>query len=167
MFACAEEHVAEGRACFLRLAAERVSCRLMVVRGGFPKLSLRVSVATKPWILSDRIETPTRINQNLANLIFLDFLGFGRNVHCVFLQSSLMFFCLGILLSRVPFLFAGTKPKKQPITITRVDRGGGIGDFQHCIVIARGQEERTPKTANVVGKKPGNPTGKTTLHKRQ
>ena len=31
-----------------------------------------------------------------------------------------------------------------------MDRGGGIGDFQHCIVITRGQEERISKTANVV-----------------
>ena len=31
------------------------------------------------------------------------------------------------------------------------DRGGGIWDFQHCIVITRGQEERIPKTASVVG----------------
>ena len=27
---------------------------------------------------------------------------------------------------------------------------GGIEDFQHCIVITRGQEERTPITASVV-----------------
>ena len=32
-----------------------------------------------------------------------------------------------------------------------VDRGGGILDFQHCIVITRGHEERIPKTASVVG----------------
>ena len=31
-----------------------------------------------------------------------------------------------------------------------VDREGGIWDFLHCIVITRGQEERMPKTANVV-----------------
>ena len=34
-----------------------------------------------------------------------------------------------------------------------MDRGGGIWDFQHCIIIIRGQEERIPKTASVVGKK--------------
>ena len=58
----------------------------------------------------------------------------------------------GILLSRVSFLFGQHKTKK-PITITPslVDRGGGIWDFQHCIVITRGQEERIPKTASVVG----------------
>ena len=62
-------------------------------------------------------------------------------------------FCWGILLSRVSFLFLGdTKPTKTTtITWSLVDRGGGIWDFQHCIVITRGQEERIPKTASVVG----------------
>ena len=43
--------------------------------------------------------------------------------------------------------------KQQQQTRSLVDRGGGIWDFQHCIVITRGQEERIPKTASVVGKK--------------
>ena len=61
-------------------------------------------------------------------------------------------FCWGILLSRVPFLFGQHKTKKPTITArSLVDRGGGIWDFQHCIVITRGQEERIPKTASVVG----------------
>ena len=30
-------------------------------------------------------------------------------------------------------------------------RGGGTGAFQHCIDITRGQEERIPETASVVG----------------
>ena len=62
-------------------------------------------------------------------------------------------FCWGILLSRVSFLFAGTKPKNQQTTTTRslVDGGAGIWGFQHCIVITRGPEGRTPKTASVVG----------------
>ena len=72
-------------------------------------------------------------------------------------RFSLVFefpFCWGILLSRVSFLFAGTKPKKQPThkeTRSLADRGGGIGDFQYCIVITRGQEERIPIMASVVG----------------
>ena len=33
-----------------------------------------------------------------------------------------------------------------------MDRGGGIGDFQDCIVIIREPEERIPETANFVGK---------------
>ena len=32
-----------------------------------------------------------------------------------------------------------------------LDRGGGIENFQHCIVIIRGQEARIPKTASIVG----------------
>ena len=59
-------------------------------------------------------------------------------------------FCWGILLSRVSFLF-GAAQEKKPTTNGLVDRGGGIWDFQHCIVITRGQEERIPKTASVVG----------------
>ena len=42
--------------------------------------------------------------------------------------------------------------KKTITTIwSLVDKGGGIWDFQHCIVITRGQEEGIPKTASVVG----------------
>ena len=37
------------------------------------------------------------------------------------------------------------------IILRLVDRGDGIGDFQHCIVIIWGQEERMAETANVVG----------------
>ena len=63
-------------------------------------------------------------------------------------------FCWGILLSRVSFLF-GAAQEKKPTTYVRtnglVDTGGGIWDFQHCIVITRGQEERIPITASVVG----------------
>ena len=57
-----------------------------------------------------------------------------------------------VLLSRVSFLFWAAQEKK-PTTTARglVDRGGGIWDFQHCIVITRGQEERIPITASVVG----------------
>ena len=63
-------------------------------------------------------------------------------------------FCWGILLSRVSFLFGAAqekKPTNNKQTRSLVDRGGGIWDFQHCIVITRGQEERIPKTASVVG----------------
>ena len=63
-------------------------------------------------------------------------------------------FCWVILLSRVSFLFGQHKTKKPRIIIIArglVDRGNGIWDFQHCIVITRGQEERIPKTASVVG----------------
>ena len=64
-------------------------------------------------------------------------------------------FCWGILLSRVSFLFGRHKTQKTTVIIITiwglVDRGGGIWDFQHCIVITRGQEERIPKTASVVG----------------
>ena len=62
-------------------------------------------------------------------------------------------FCWGILLSRVSFLFGAAQEKKTINERTRslVDRGGGIWDFQHCIVITRGQEERIPITASVVG----------------
>ena len=60
-------------------------------------------------------------------------------------------FCWGILLSRVSFLFGAAQEKNQQTTNSLVDRGGGIWDFQHCIVITRGQEERIPKTASVVG----------------
>ena len=40
-----------------------------------------------------------------------------------------------------------------PITIiwSLVDRGDGIWDFQYGIVITRGEEEKIPKTAGVVG----------------
>ena len=41
--------------------------------------------------------------------------------------------------------------KKTIITRSLVDRGTGIWDFQHCIVITRGWEERIPKTASAVG----------------
>ena len=37
------------------------------------------------------------------------------------------------------------------ITRSLVVRSGGIWNFQHCIVITRGQEGRIPKTASVVG----------------
>ena len=57
----------------------------------------------------------------------------------------------GISLSLVSFLSARTTPKKTSTTKSLVDKRGGIGDFQHCIVITRGQEERIPKTANVMG----------------
>ena len=61
------------------------------------------------------------------------------------------FFCFWrVLLSRVSFLF-GAAQEKKPTARSLVDRGGGIWDFQHCIVITRGQEERIPKTASVVG----------------
>ena len=80
-------------------------------------------------------------------LIFLEFAGFGENVQCAFSLVLELLFCWGILLSRVSFVFASTK---QPMITRRlVDRGGGIGDFQHCI--ARGQEERTPIAASAVG----------------
>ena len=59
-------------------------------------------------------------------------------------------FCWEILLSRVSFLF-GQHKNKKPTIRSLVGRGGGIWDFQHCIVITRGQEERIPKTASVVG----------------
>ena len=38
----------------------------------------------------------------------------------------------------------------EPI-LSAVDSWGGIGDFQHFIVLIRGQEERIPTMANVVG----------------
>ena len=63
------------------------------------------------------------------------------------------FFFWRVLLSRVSFLFGAAQEKKPSFLRTEslVDRGGGIWDFQHCIVITRGQEERIPKTASVVG----------------
>ena len=68
---------------------------------------------------------------------------------------SLSFYFAGDFFpSRVSFLFGQHKTKKPTTIITiwgLVDRGGGIWDFQHCIVITRGQEERIPKTASVVG----------------
>ena len=88
-------------------------------------------------------------------LIFLDFWGFGEHVQVSFSLVFEFLFCWGILLGRVSFLFGQHKDKKPTATITArslVDRGGGIWDFQHCIVITRGQEERIPKTASVVGK---------------
>ena len=62
-------------------------------------------------------------------------------------------FCWGILLGRDSFPFGQHRTKNTIITSAwgLVDRGGGIWDFQHCIVITRGQEERIPKTASVVG----------------
>ena len=90
----------------------------------------------------------------LVILIFLEFWGFGEHVQVSFSLVFEFLFCWGILLGRVSFLFGQHKTKK-PTTITitwgLVDRGGGIWDFQHCIVITRGQEERIPKTASVVG----------------
>ena len=87
-------------------------------------------------------------------LIFLDFWGFGEHVQVSFSLVFEFLFRWGILLGRVSFLFGQHKDKKPTATITArslVDRGGGIWDFQHCIVITRGQEERIPKTASVVG----------------
>ena len=67
-------------------------------------------------------------------------------------------FCWGILLSRVSFLFGQHKTKKTIITSAwgLVDRGGGIWNFQHCIVITRGREERKPTKASAVGQTTGN-----------
>ena len=85
-------------------------------------------------------------------LIFLDFWGFGEHVQVSFSLVFEFLFCWGILLGRVSFLFGQHKTKKPIITArSLVDRGGGIWDFQHCIVITRGQEERIPITASVVG----------------
>ena len=85
-------------------------------------------------------------------LIFLDFWGFGEHVQVSFSLVFEFLFCWGILLGRVSFLFGQHKTKKtNKQTRSLVDRGGGIWDFQHCIVITRGQEERIPKTASVVG----------------
>ena len=63
---------------------------------------------------------------------------------------SLSFIFLGNFVESCFFSFLGGT-RKKPITKSLVDRGGGIWDFQHCIVITRGQEERIPKTASVVG----------------
>ena len=90
-------------------------------------------------------------------LIFLDFWGFGEHVQVSFSLVFEFLFCWGILLGRVSFLFGQHKTKKptnkqiNKQTWSLVDGGGGIWDFQHCIVITRGQEERIPKTASVVG----------------
>ena len=86
-------------------------------------------------------------------LIFLDFWGFGEHVQVNFSLVFEFLFCWGILLGRDSFFSGQHKTKKPIITSARglVDRGGGIWDFQHCIVITRGQEERIPKTASVVG----------------
>ena len=51
------------------------------------------------------------------------------------------------------FWSAQTQKTNERTAWSLVDRGGGIWDFQHCIVITRGQEERIPKTASVVGQK--------------
>ena len=69
---------------------------------------------------------------------------------------SLSFFFLESFAESCFFSFwGGTRKKTNKRTNERteslVDRGGGIWDFQHCIVITRGQEERIPKTASVVG----------------
>ena len=65
---------------------------------------------------------------------------------------SLSFFFLESFAESCFFSFwGGTRKKTNERTNSLVDRGGGIWDFQHCIVITRGQEERIPKTASVVG----------------
>ena len=85
-------------------------------------------------------------------LIFLEFGDLGKMCGVGFSLVFEILFRWGILLSRVPFLFDQHKTKKPTIIIrSLLDRGGGIWDFQHCIVITRGQEERIPKTASFVG----------------
>ena len=87
-----------------------------------------------------------------SHFIILTIWGFRENVECVFFTCVWVFILLGILLSRVSVLFASKTQDKTTITWSRADRGGEIGDFQHCIVITRGQEERIAETASVVGK---------------
>ena len=60
------------------------------------------------------------------------------------------FISLGGVAESCFFYFCPHSPKKIT-TKSLVDRGGGIEDVQHCIIITRGQEEWIPKTASVVG----------------
>ena len=71
---------------------------------------------------------------------------------CVFLFfvcfESLLFCFFHFLFFYFHFSFFWRHKNQKPIITTirsLVDRGGGIWDFQHCIVITRGQEERIPK----------------------
>ena len=62
---------------------------------------------------------------------------------------SLSFIFLGNFAESRFFSFWGGT--RKTIITSLVDRRGGIWDFQHFIVITRGQEERMPETASVVG----------------
>ena len=68
---------------------------------------------------------------------------------------SLSFIFLGMFAESRFFLFLGgggehkKKTTNKPTTKSLVDRGG-IWDFQHCVVITRGQIKGIPKTASVV-----------------
>ena len=87
-------------------------------------------------------------------LRFLEFWGFGIRKCAVFVfHLSLSSICLGNFAESCFFSFwSAQNQKTNKQTPGLVDRGGGIWDFQHCIVITRGQEERIPETARVVGK---------------
>ena len=78
------------------------------------------------------------------------FAGGFRSLSRVSVLFIYFYVCLFLFL-----FFVSTKLTKTITTNKQtrslVDRGGGIWDFQHCIVITRGQEERIPKTASVVG----------------
>ena len=84
-------------------------------------------------------------------LIFLEFWDLGEMCSVGFSLVFEFLFCWDLLRSRVALFCGQNKTKKSTITRSLVDRGGVIWDFQHCIVITRGQEERIAKTASVVG----------------
>ena len=72
----------------------------------------------------------------------------GKCAVCVLDMSLSLFLAGESLVSRVFLLFGD--PTQDRITTTTikslVDRGGGVEDFQHCIDITQGQEERIPET---------------------
>ena len=61
-----------------------------------------------------------------------------------------LLFCWGNFAESCFFSFCPRRPKSI-IRESLIDRGGGIGDFQHCIVSTRGKEERIPITASAAG----------------
>ena len=86
------------------------------------------------------------LKTSIAFSMFLGFGGFGRMCNlCGVFVCLWMFICWEIWVSRVRCLFGGTA-WKYITTQGLLDRGGGIEDLQHCIVITQGQEERIPGT---------------------
>ena len=84
--------------------------------------------------------------QTMLSIFFLcacHILGFGgiwENVQCVFFVCFGVSLCWGTFVGRA--LFLSWSHNRRVL----VDKRGGIENFQRCIGIIQGQEERTPET---------------------